>query len=214
MTHRARRVVPVLTLVCLLAAIGCLSRPRGETLAEKRGYVREMRDDVLREFYAEDPSLRAAVQGAAGYGAFSNTGIKVMVVGTRHGYGVVHDNRNGQETFMRVSELGGGVGMGVKNFRALFVFRSPQALQTFLSSGIEVGGDAEAGAIAGDVGVSAGAQGAVSGSGVAVGGSGKAGGIAKQSFGAGIDVYQLTKTGVALEAMVSGTKYWKDPELN
>ena len=30
----------------------------------------------------------------------------------------------------------------------------------------------------------------------------------------GVTVYQLTKTGAALEAMVSGTKYWKDPELN
>ena len=30
----------------------------------------------------------------------------------------------------------------------------------------------------------------------------------------GMEVYQLTKNGIALQATVQGTKYWKDPELN
>jgi lipid-binding SYLF domain-containing protein len=209
----SRAGLPLL-LVCLVAPLGCLSRPKGETVAEKRAYVREMRDDVFKEFFAADPALRKRVQSAAGYGAFSNTGIKIMVLGTGHGYGLVHDNATGKETFMRVSELGGGVGMGVKNFRALFVFQTQAALRSFLDTGLAVGGKAEASAMAQDVGASTGAQTGVSSAGVSGGASGKAGGITKQSLGAGVEVYQLTKTGVALEAMVSGTKYWKDPELN
>jgi hypothetical protein len=30
----------------------------------------------------------------------------------------------------------------------------------------------------------------------------------------GITVYQLTKSGLALQATIKGTKYWKDDELN
>ncbi|MDA8527706.1 hypothetical protein N9K67_02785 [Opitutaceae bacterium] len=30
----------------------------------------------------------------------------------------------------------------------------------------------------------------------------------------GMEVYQLTKNGLALQATVQGTKYWKDKELN
>ena len=30
----------------------------------------------------------------------------------------------------------------------------------------------------------------------------------------GIRVYQLTESGLALQATIQGTKYWKDPELN
>lgn len=212
MTHE--RLTAVLALVCLLSPLGCLSRPRGETVSQKRAYVRGMRDDVFKEFFAADPALRTRVRSAAGYGAFSNTGIKIMVIGTGHGYGLVHDNATGKDTFMRVGEVGGGVGMGVKNFRALFVFQTQASLRQFLKTGLAVGGKAEASAIVEDVGASAGAQSGVSSSGVAGGASGKAGAITKQSLGAGVTVYQLTKTGAALEAMVSGTKYWKDPELN
>jgi hypothetical protein len=210
----ASRIVVACLVVVLIGSLGCLSRPRGTSVAEKRAYVREMRDDVFKEFFAADPALRQRVQSAAGYGVFSNTGIKVLMIGTRHGYGLVHDNPTGKDTFMRVGELGGGVGMGIKNFRALFVFHNQAALRRFLDTGLAVGGEAEASAIAQNVGASAGAQTEVSSSGASGGASGKAGAITKQSLGAGVDVYQLTKTGVALEAMVSGTKYWKDKELN
>jgi len=30
----------------------------------------------------------------------------------------------------------------------------------------------------------------------------------------GMEVYQLTKNGIALQATIQGTKYWKDKELN
>ena len=30
----------------------------------------------------------------------------------------------------------------------------------------------------------------------------------------GVEVFQITKNGVALQATLQGTKYWKDKELN
>lgn len=210
----ASRVSVGLALLGLFGGFGCLSRAKGQSVAEKRAYVREMRDDVFREFFEADPGLRKRVNAAAGYGAFSNTGIKILMIGTRHGYGLVHDNATGKDTFMRVGEVSGGVGMGVKNFRVLFVFQTPAAMRSFLDSGIGVGGAADASAIAKDVGVSAEAQSGVSTSGASGGASGKASAIAKHSLGSGVEIYQLTKTGVTVEAMIGGTKYWKDSELN
>ena len=75
----------------------------------------------------------------------------------------------------------------------IFVFDKKSALDSVINSGWEFGGQATAAAKTGDKG------GAVQGA-VAV--------------AAGVWMYQLTDKGLALEATVKGTKYWKDSDLN
>jgi len=41
---------------------------------------------------------------------------------------------------MRMGEVGIGIGAGVKDFRAVFVFHNAQALERFMDVGISVGG--------------------------------------------------------------------------
>jgi lipid-binding SYLF domain-containing protein len=209
-----RRLLAAVIVGVVAYGIAACSRPRGATAEDKRAQVRQMRSDLLAEFYRADPSLRTKVGSSAGYGAFSNTGFKFLVVGSAHGYGVVRDNRTGKDTFMRMGQLAGGLGFGAKNFLVLFVFRNQQALRDFVERGWQVGGEAEGTAIAGDVGLTAGAQAKASGGGAAAGGSGKAGKVTGRSYGSGIEVYRLTRVGAALEATVAGTKYWKDKSLN
>ena len=199
-------------LVAVLVA--ACSRPRGSTVEDKRAQVRRMRDDLLKRFHTADPSLRGKIRSAAGYGAFSNTGMKAFVIGSGHGYGLVHDNRTGEETFMRMAQLGGGIGFGLKNFLALFVFHDRKALDQFVEFGWQIGGETEATAVAGDVGASAGMQVKASSAGAAAGGTGQAGQVVGRSIGSGIEVYRLTQLGATLDATVSGTKYWKDSNLN
>lgn len=208
-----RLVAVAVVAVIGLGVAGC-SRPRGATVEDKRAQVRQMRNDLLAEFYRADPSLRSKVGSSAGYGAFSNTGFKFLVVGSGHGYGVVRDNRTGKDTFMRMGQLAGGVGFGAKNYLVLFVFRDRRSLEDFVERGWQLGGEAEGSAIAGDVGLSAGTQVKASSGGAAAGGTGKAGTIVGRSYGSGIEVYRLTRVGAALEATVAGTKYWKDRSLN
>lgn len=175
-----------------LALSGC-STPKGESASERRAYVQTMADKALADLYAERPDLRDRVNSAAGYGAFSTIGTNLIFVSTGGGFGLVHDNSTGEDTYMRMGEAGVGIGIGVKDFRAIFVFSTQRALDGFVEDGWTFGGDADAAAKTGDQGGAAGARGAI---------------------GDEITVYQLTENGLALSATVSGTRYWKDEELN
>jgi len=212
------RVLCALVLVPLLV-LGCAS-PKGSTVSERRSYVQKMRDDTLSRFYAANPSLRERVDRAAGYGVFSNIAVRLFLIGPGHGYGVVRENASGEDTYMRMGQLELGIGLGARDFRALFVFRDAATLRTFVESGWQFGGNAEASAIvSGDKGASVGAQGTMAGGGAAAGTSGGAGagsraGAAAGSLGTGIEVYQLTDSGLVLSAGIAGTKYWRDGDLN
>jgi len=177
--------------LCALLVAGCAT-PQGDTASEKRASVQEMAQNTLAEAYRLNPGLQTKVKRAAGYGVFSNRGTKFLVVSSGSGYGLVRDNRTGRDTYMRMAEVGGGLGFGVKEFRAVFVFRDAQTLNQFVNSGWDFGGDVGAAAKTGSQGgqVSAGAS------------------------AQGIEIYQFTDRGLELAATVAGTKYWKDKKLN
>jgi lipid-binding SYLF domain-containing protein len=164
----------------------------GDSPEERRQAILEMREEVLNELYGIRPDTRVQIGSAAGYAVFTNANVNVIFASFGAGAGVVRDNESGQDTFMRMGEVGIGLGAGVKDFRAVFVFHSDDALQRFLDVGISVGGQADAAAKAGDLGA------AVSG----------------EALADNITVYQLTQSGLALQATVKGTRYWKDGDLN
>ena len=151
-----------------------------------------MAQDTLAEAYRLNPGLQNRVKRAAGYGVFSNRGAKLLVVSSGNGYGLVRDNRTGQDTYMRMAEVGAGLGFGIKDFRAVFVFRDGQTLRQFVDSGWDFGGD-----------VGAAAKTRTEGGQVSAGASAQ-----------GIEIYQFTDRGLELAATVAGTKYWRDEELN
>ncbi len=203
----------LLVLLGLALPLACVT-PKGGSPEEKRAHVRTMRNEALADFYRANPGLRSRVQNAAGYAVFSDMSVKIFVVATGQGYGLAVDNRTGRETFMRMASAGGGVGMGIKDLRALFIFHDRNPLRTFIEEGLEFGGQAEVAATAGDVGVAAGTQVAATEAGASGGMQGRGGGTLSEAAGAGFEVYRLTKTGAAASATLSGTKYWKDGKLN
>lgn len=211
MTSRAS--VACLTGLLLVVA-GCFT-PSGSSVQEKRANILEMRNETLAQLYKANPDLRSRIQKAAGYGTFSNVGLHVFVLGTGQGYGVVHDNRTGRDTYMRMGELGAGFGMGIQDFRAIYVFLDRASLETFVEKGWEFGADADAAAKAGDKGVAAGGQADVGSGGAAASTTGSAqASRGAAGTGSGIEIYQLTESGLALQATVAGTKYWKYDDLN
>lgn len=175
-----------------LAACG----PKGDTAADKRKVVRDMRADTLNDLYEMRPETRGRLRQAVGYGVFSNIEAKIMFVGGGSGYGVVVDNANGKETFMRMAKLHGGVGLGIQDFRAVFVFNDRATMQTFVEKGWQFGGGADASLKAGKKGASA------------------SGDVMVDTQAQPMEIYQFTESGVALSATAAGTKYWKDKELN
>jgi len=184
----------VLTMLALVAAIvaGC-SGPEGATVGERRADVLKTRNDMLTELYEEKPETKAKIAEAAGYGTFSNVNVNLFLASTGNGYGLVHNNGTGDDTYMRMAMVGVGIGLGVKDFRAVIIFKNPDALNTFVEKGWEFGGHADAAAKSGEKGSAASVAGEVTGD---------------------MEIYQFTKSGIALQATVAGTKYWKDKKLN
>jgi lipid-binding SYLF domain-containing protein len=169
---------------------GCAAT--GDTPTDKRITVQKMRQEVLTELYRVRPSARGFVQGAPGYAVFSNANVNLIFASFGGGYGVVRDAKTGKDTYMKMGEVGIGLGLGVKDFRAVFVFDNAAVMKRFVETGWEFGGHADAAAKARD----------------------KGGAVGGEVLADGITVFQLTESGLALQATVKGTKYWKDDELN
>jgi len=188
--HRAGR--RSLAGLCLAALwLGGCAAP-GQTRDDQRQYIDNTERQVLQELYKLKPQLRSEVAKAPGYAVFSNVNVNLLFASASTGYGVAVDNRQRRRTYMKMGELGVGLGLGVKDFRALFLFDSPEVMQRFVDRGWSFGGQADAAAKAQDKGAA----------------------YAAEVVADGMRVYQLTESGIALQATLKGTKFWKDPALN
>jgi lipid-binding SYLF domain-containing protein len=203
-----------------------LFSPKGDSPEEKRQVVRKQRDEMLAQLYQAKPELKERIPKAAGYATFKQTDVNLFLLASGRGYGVLRDNQTGKDTFMCVASLGGGVGMGVKDLRVVFVFNNTNVMKQFLQSGVEFGGKGDASAKYKDTGVSAEqnvkANVDIKDGTVAAGsstdarsGAGKSDQVAASvAVGGPMEIYQFTDSGVSLQATVAGTKYWTDSKLN
>jgi lipid-binding SYLF domain-containing protein len=163
------------------------------TKDESRAEVRKAAEQALAALYKAQPAARKAVESAAGYAAFSNFGMKILVAGGGSGKGIAVNNKTKATTYMKMAELQAGLGMGIKKFQVVWVFETEAALNNFVNSGWEFGGQATAAAKGDDKGGAY--QGAV-------------------AVSPGVWIYQVTDKGLALELTAKGTKYYKDGDLN
>lgn len=187
-----------MTYVCRLVAVlgvvvltGCASMGSG-SVTEKRQAIQDMKHQSLTQLYEKKPDTRQQIQAAPGYAVFSNANINLLVVAAGTGYGVVHDNRSGKQTYMNMAEGGVGLGLGVKDYRIVMVFHTEDAMQQFITSGWTFGGNADAAAKA----------------------SGKGASVEGEAYYGNVTVYTYTESGLALQAVLKGTKFWVDDELN
>lgn len=183
-----------ISIVGLLAVLLVITVPAvAKTKAEKQADIRKQSDQILARLYKARPSVKAAIKAAAGYATFSNFGMKILIAGGGKGQGLAFDNATKRVTYMKMVEVQAGLGMGVKKFSTIFVFETKNAMDQFVNSGWEFGGQTTAAASSGNKGGSY--QGAV-------------------SVMPGVWMYQLTDKGLALELTGKGTKYYKDDDLN
>nr|WP_314858886.1 YSC84-related protein [uncultured Undibacterium sp.] len=177
-----------------ILAIGILSgcaTTQGNNPSEKRQAVQTMRDSALVSLYKTKPEAKAKVDAAYGTAVFSTANVNLLIASFSGGYGIAKD-RSGKQTYMRMAEAGIGLGAGVKDVRTIFIFHSQKAFEQFVNSGWEFGAHADAAAKAGDKGAAVGGEVSV----------------------AGMTIYQITEAGLALQATIKGTKFYKDDELN
>ena len=160
---------------------------------QRKEKTRKMAASTLDDLYKLHPGAQEAIQKSAGYAVFNNMGANVLLLSTARGAGMAVNSKTGQHTYMKMVSVGGGLGLGVKDYRVIFAFETEQALASFINSGWDASGQADAAAKAGKTG------GAYSGA---------------TSVAPGVWVYQITKNGLALQLTLQGTKYYKDDDLN
>ena len=164
----------------------------GDSPDKKRDKTRKMAAKTLQELYKLEPTAKEAVEKSVGYAVFNNMGTNLLLLSTARGAGIAVNSQSKQETFMKMISAGAGLGLGVKDYRVVFVFQNDKALSQFLDSGWG-SAQSDAAAKAGEKG------GAYSGA---------------VEVAPGVLVYQITKNGVALQLTLQGTKYYKDDDLN
>ena len=178
------------------AAAAAAAAPRialADKKDDQRAEVRKAVQQALEAVYKAQPAARKAVESAAGYAAFSNFGMKILIAGSGSGKGMAVNNKTKDETYMKMVEVQAGLGFGVKKFQLVWVFETEKALNDFVTTGWTIGAQATASAKSGEKGAAY--QGAV-------------------AVAPGVWLYQLTGDSLALELTAKGTKYYKDSDLN
>lgn len=185
--------IKILALLAFAVIISGCGPSKDLTIDQRRDEINEMRVKSLQQFYQEIDEGKNIIDKAEGYGVFSNVNVNVIFVSGGGGYGMVVNNNTGEKTYMKMGEAGIGLGIGVKDFRAIVVFHSKETMNKFITSGWEFGANADASAKSGEKGGAAEASG---------------------TLASGMSLYEFTESGITLQATLSGTKYWKDKELN
>ncbi len=194
---RASSIGAASAIVALAFALaGCASSGGASdgTPAQRREALSRMRDTALKEFYATNPAIQPELEKAVGYAVFDASQVNVVLYVGSMGAGVMVDNANGHETYMKMTRAGTGPGVGYKTYRQLMVFKDRKLFDTFTSVGADVGASADAT--------------------FKTGGSGGATLDGSMSFNPMMSVYQITDSGVLLQANWGGVAYLPDEELN
>ena len=152
-----------------------------------------MEDETLARLYKERPEAAGEINNAVGYAVFSSGSLALLWVSGGYGHGVAHNNADNSDIYMQMASAGVGLGLGAKDYNTVFIFYDEKALHDFVTTGLDLSGTADAAAKVGEKGeaVSEGAN-ALS----------------------GMRIYQMTDAGLIAQAMLQGTKYWRDDSLN
>lgn len=179
-------------MVCLMTST-VFAATSQEKIAKERAQIESLQEKALQNLYAKVPSAENVIKNCYAYATLSNTGIKLGLLGDAHGRGLAVNNTTGEKIYMRMKEMGLGIGLGVKEYDLIFVISTERAWNSFISGDIKFASSAEASASDGQAG------GAVEGASLAAN---------------GIWVYQMTKKGLALDASIKGTKIYPYKKLN
>ena len=177
-------------IISLVISLFATTAIAGSPAEDRREYI-AMKNKTLSDLYKVKPEAKTRIAKAPGYAVFSNANINVIFASFGGGYGLVQP-KGAKPVYMHMGEVGIGFGLGVKDFRAVFVFHDKATMDKFINSGWEFGAQADAAAKASDKGAAVGGEVVID----------------------GITIYQLTEAGLALQATVKGTKFWKNDKLN
>jgi lipid-binding SYLF domain-containing protein len=176
------------------SAVGTTVKSAGKSIAgtndpiATRKNIDEVAVETLKNVFSKSKSAKSLFKQSYGYAVFDSRKFSVLIT-TGKGVGVAVAKPTGARTYMHVASAGVNVGAGVHFYQGLFLFENKRAFDSFVNSGWQA--DATASAVLGRSSLEAQAK-----------------------FTNGMAYYQLSDTGIILDANLTGTKYWKSKELN
>jgi len=192
--NAALRVLAAVALAAAIAAPagpGALASDKPKMTAEEKKAEQDARLKIaaegLEKLYAVDPKAKELVEKAPGYAVFDISAIYALLLVGQKGKGVLFNNQTKKPTFMLSSRAGTGPGVGKQRVFQIFVFKSKGAMDQFVLAG-GLGGDVSGSASTGTDGM-------------------------VRSFNPQIDIYQITISGMAVQASWGGTVYKVDSDL-
>ena len=189
---RMKLACTLLFAVLISTFTGCAA-PKGKTVREKRVSAQTMCGEALYKLYSHDPYARREVTTAPGYAVFEAIQTQTIIGSTANAYGIVRNNLTGRDIYMKAFSGGAGLGLGIKSYRAIVVFKDREIMDEFVNKGWVFGAHGTADAINKGEGSTA---------------SGAA------AFSNRLKVYTFTDSGLMAGASLRGVKVWKDKELN
>ena len=101
--------------------------------AERRAEIDKRSNEVLQRLYKAKPGAKDAIDKAYGYAVFTNLGINVVFISAAGGNGLAKVNKGGKPIYMKMVSAGVGLGLGIKDFRGIFVFDNQQVFDKFVN---------------------------------------------------------------------------------
>ncbi|MBR5908760.1 MAG: hypothetical protein IKZ66_02175 [Schwartzia sp.] len=197
MKKMAALLMTALVLCLMTTAVFAADTDKSEKeqakIVKERAEIDELSAKALANLYEKVPSAERVIDNCYAYATLSNTGMKLGIFGDAHGRGLAVNNETGERLYMRMKEMGIGLGLGVKEYDLILVIGTEAAWNSFISGDIKFASSAEASANDGVTGDS------IEGASIAA---------------KGVWVYQMTKKGLSLDASIKGTKIYPDKKLN
>jgi lipid-binding SYLF domain-containing protein len=175
---------PVLAALFLIAMI---SSPTARAAADSKTDVdlQAAAQQAISDFKLKDPSLEKFFDGSVGYAVFPSVGQGGLVFGGAHGAGLVYEKGAliGKAT---VSKATVGAQIGGESYAEVIFFQTPEALQDFKESRLE---------LSAGIGAVAAAEGAAQ----------------SVNYQQGVAVFTLPRSGFMARAAIGGQKFKFEP---
>jgi lipid-binding SYLF domain-containing protein len=179
----------LLAAALLAAASPATAAEKAATPGERRARINAATREAIARV-EEDKATKELYRRAAGYAVFT---VKQLAFGITGGGGTGAAVKKGwvidRKVYMKCATGGVGFGLGAQEYQLVFLLETEAAFDAFLETGVS--GGVGATAAAGDKGAGAAAE-----------------------FRQGVAVFKFSKAGVMALAAISGSKFWKDDDLN
>ena len=131
--------------LCLLP--GCstqaASEPDVATMEEKAAAA-------LETIEAKSPGFMDRLEAAPGYVVIGMAETKIPGVGSGLGYGLIVDNLRGEHSYIRITQLEVGAGLGAKRSKIIVVFDDEKLLRRMIKGGVRFESSADIAVVEGD----------------------------------------------------------------